>query len=165
MENKLASLKNIDELRIESPRSLFNSTKSELPNVQDFQFIKPIAKGGYRYPPLATFNFLQNEFIYFFILFLYSIYNIYNIYNSIYYLYYIIVVLKCTSRGDQDLGLVGSAILADGLLAVDDAIAVGLAGPVACRVGPARECVVEGLDEQAPEARAGPRLACYVEHL
>ncbi|ELR19976.1 protein kinase domain containing protein [Acanthamoeba castellanii str. Neff] len=47
MENKLASLKNIDELRIESPRSLFNSTKSELPNVQDFQFIKPIAKGGY----------------------------------------------------------------------------------------------------------------------
>jgi hypothetical protein len=54
MENKLASLKNIDELRIESPRSLFNSTKSELPNVQDFQFIKPIAKGGYRYS-LATF--------------------------------------------------------------------------------------------------------------
>jgi hypothetical protein len=53
MENKLASLKNIDELRIESPRSLFNSTKSELPNVQDFQFIKPIAKGGYRYSRLS----------------------------------------------------------------------------------------------------------------
>jgi len=48
MENKVASLENIDELENESPRSLFSSSVSELPTVRDFSFIKPIAKGGYR---------------------------------------------------------------------------------------------------------------------
>jgi len=47
MENKVASLENIDELENESPRSLFSSSVSELPTVRDFSFIKPIAKGGY----------------------------------------------------------------------------------------------------------------------
>jgi len=64
MENKVASLENIDELENESPRSLFSSSVSELPTVRDFSFIKPIAKGGYRCESflLSPFSFLLSPF-------------------------------------------------------------------------------------------------------